>query len=535
MNTIDDAILQWLNSNNKTSHIITRKIALGLYRLSLTISFDNDKDIKNKYRISIKDVSIDAHPHYLDHVLHRLHNNGNNDNNICTNRIVIVNFVSNNSNSVIKKNVYDVFKDIGDYDNGVINWMNEKLDFIVSKEPSTGIAYYYRLPPTPNDINNSNNKLHFGTLQLPSVLLPVSEKKAKEQMEKEEKKELPKSAHDLRQMVADFQSLPSISSAATRAALLVSSTCHGYRWKVNDDNICIKDDDDDTINVIIEKDIKDSSGNDTTDGSGFISADLAQRLPSSVCQGKITLKSCNNTAASCYQSRIFCSQGLFKGTLVTDSRIKKTIILRESMRKVMGGTEKKGFLDLEIVNTSTNPKTCSNLNKHLILILSHCGVSYQTFYDLVDARVKLLSTLSSFCSDRRINGDIRILLDSIKLLPTSKEKITIERMIAEGQNYLDPFIQISLRRLIDREASELVSFSIPISNTFFIVGIPDPTGTLKEGEIYIYQGSDGDDHDPGLLYSSLPPQSRVFVTRFPLLNTESISLFTTVENDALHR
>jgi hypothetical protein len=76
---------------------------------------------------------------------------------VCTNRIVIVNFVNNSSNGVIKKNVYDVFKDIGDYDNGVINWMNEKLDFIVSKEPSTGIAYYYRVPSTLNDINNSNN------------------------------------------------------------------------------------------------------------------------------------------------------------------------------------------------------------------------------------------------------------------------------------------------------------------------------------------------------------------------------------------
>ena len=65
MSTIDDAIVQWLNSNNKTSHIITSKIALGQYRLSLTIDrFDNDKDIKNKYRVSIKDVSVDAQPNY---------------------------------------------------------------------------------------------------------------------------------------------------------------------------------------------------------------------------------------------------------------------------------------------------------------------------------------------------------------------------------------------------------------------------------------------------------------------------------------
>ena len=444
MTMLEDAIINWLNSNNKTSHNIRSKIALGLYRLSLTIDLNNDKDNKNKYKVSIKDVSIDAHAHYLDHVLHRLHNNGNNDNYVCTNKIVIVNFIynNNNNNGGIKRNVYDVFKDIGDYDNGVINWMNEKLDFIVSKEPSTGIAYYYKLPQTPNNINNcNNNRIHFGTLQLPSVLLPVSEKKAKEQMEKDEKTELPQSAHDLRQMVADFQSLPSISSAATRAALLISSTCHGYRWKVSDRSTCIHDDDDDddTINVIIEKDIKDSIGNDTTDGSGFISADLAQRLPSVVSQGKMTLKSCNNTAASCYQCRVFSNEGLFKGTLVTNSSLKKTIILRESMRKVMGiDTERKGSVDVEIVNTSTNPKTCSNMNKHLILILSHCGVSYQTFFDLVEARVMLLRTLSSFCSDRRIIGDIQLLLDSIKLLPTSKDKLTIESMITEGQNYTNP-------------------------------------------------------------------------------------------------
>jgi hypothetical protein len=152
----------------------------------------------------------------------------------------------------------------------------------------------------------------------------------------------------------------------------------------------------------------------------------------------------------------------------------------------------------------------------------------------MDIRLKLLRTLSGYCNNRRISIDNRLLLDSLQLLPVSKEKVTIESMLLGGQNYLDPYIQINLRRLIDREASELVSFSIPLPNSFFIVGIPDPTNTLKEGELYIYDGY-GDDNNHGLLSSSLPHQSRVFVTRFPLLNTESISLFTTVANDALYR
>ena len=60
----------------------------------------------------------------------------------------------------------------------------------------------------------------------------------------------------------------------------------------------------------------------------------------------------------------------------------------------------------------------------------------------------------------------------------------------------------------------------------------DPTGTLKENEIYIFDGND-DQND--LISSSLIHMTDVFVTRFPLLKTESISLFTVVDNDSLTR
>jgi len=61
----------------------------------------------------------------------------------------------------------------------------------------------------------------------------------------------------------------------------------------------------------------------------------------------------------------------------------------------------------------------------------------------------------------------------------------------------------------------------------------DPTGTLKENEIYIFDGSE--DRNP-LISSSLINLAEVFVTRFPLLKTESISIFTVIDdNDSLNR
>jgi len=496
---MDEAIYKWLLSkDSNNSNNIRYKIERGSYRLHLNVTFNNN----SKYDITIRDVDIDAQPHYLDLVINDFINDKNNtscnsainkNNFTITNRIIVVHF--NDSKLKNYSNVkHDLFLILNDIGKEGLTWMNEKFEFIISKEPSTGIAYFYKLPccqyTTNNNNNNNNNnhnhKVSFGTLQLPTVFLPISNSRIEQSKATEER--LPSSAHELRSIVADFQSLPTVSSAASRIGLLLSSTYHGCRWKTNtlkadcDNNNDNEDNsNDDTISIIFEDDNKDNNGHDTTDGSGFISYDLAQCLPSVVFQGKPTSSVKRDVIASCFQCRIVCNQGLFKGTLVTNPNLKKTIVLRKSMMKVSASTKLescKNYVDVEIVNTTTNPKSYANLNKHLILILSYCGVSYETFYNLIDDKLKILRHLSDYCTVQMSDTDIQDLTNSLELMPLSKEKITIQKMLSAGQRYLDPFIQISLRKIIEREVNELVNFSLPIKSCFFIVGIP--------GEVFFF-------------------------------------------------
>jgi hypothetical protein len=166
-----------------------------------------------------------------------------------------------------------------------------------------------------------------------------------------------------------------------------------------------------------------------SDGSGFISSDLAHQLPLKVQQGVAVDCTRNNTSSGngflpyAYQVRVFSSQqGIFKGTLVVDVSLPaRTLIVRESMRKVSPSLPDVGIdthtVSVEVVNTACNAhhgipiddhqvlettdrndpieteatsqhsgdpsQKSGHLNRFLILLLHSNGVSEQVFQELV--------------------------------------------------------------------------------------------------------------------------------------------------------
>jgi hypothetical protein len=154
-----------------------------------------------------------------------------------------------------------------------------------------------------------------------------------------------------------------------------------------------------------------------SDGSGFISSDLAHQLPLKVQQGVAVDCTRNNTSSGngflpyAYQVRVFSSQqGIFKGTLVVDVSLPaRTLTVRESMRKVSPSLPDVGIAcnahhgipidDHQVLETtdrndpieteatsqhSGDPSQKSgHLNRFLILLLHSNGVSEQVFQELV--------------------------------------------------------------------------------------------------------------------------------------------------------
>ena len=348
--------------------------------------------------------------------------------------------------------------------------------------------------------------------------------------------------HKLRQKFGCFEMLKSLPVAGARAGLLVSGSLEGLRRAEG------------TINITMLSDIFDSSKQKTclTEGSGFISKNLADAMPQSVMQGRVGSKDRNIPAA--FQVRVFVpSMGIFKGTLVVKEGLGSDCIeLRPSMLKVpvkrqeeeeeekatdsdglgCDGTEE---IVVEIVNTSRAPRYhSSNLNHQLLHALHACGVEFEAFEGMLRQRVALISHM---CHSRdhavqyfrgiERHKSINIRISSNKVDEDNQEKEGLESdrlrgillsMLLSNHSIHDPYIQSSMRTFRDREIDDLLSLKLPISPAVYLMGIPDPTGLLKANEVYV--GRHGD--------HNISAGDVVCVTRFPLVRSKAIRSFHVV-------
>ena len=221
----------------------------------------------------------------------------------------------------------------------------------------------------------------------------------------------------------DFRGLPNTSIFGVRLGLLLSNSCPGgiFLLRRNDDagantvQVSKADSNNDStaiqVQMIEDVFIQSPLSNNQldakrccmTDGSGYISMDLALQLPNHVVQGQsINYGNTNDNGCACFQVRLFCvNLGLFKGTLVVDQSLpEKTILVRPSMLKVPptsrlhqedGSQMTTPYVFLDIVNTSRVPKSLfGQLNRHLVLLMHHNGVPEAMFSDIIRYTVRAL-------------------------------------------------------------------------------------------------------------------------------------------------
>lgn len=244
-------------------------------------------------------------------------------------RIVTIEFSSN---------ILEDSRTIADIGEHGVNWNNFIFHFLACKDPVEGDCFFIRLHQHHRNVS------------------------------------------DFLQSIANFEALRFVGLKGLRAGLLVSGSCEGLAVE-----------DEASVNITVERDhfiVYKGIEHCLTDGSGFISSDLAALLPLQVSQGQVVQPSVSTSFASVYQVRVFSSCGVFKGTLLVHHELPmRTIVLRESMRKVCGRSGEHGHskLVIEVVNTS-HAHSCPPrgvLNRHLVLLLHELGVPYEVFEDLL--------------------------------------------------------------------------------------------------------------------------------------------------------
>lgn len=308
--------------------------------------------------------------------------------------------------------------------------------------------------------------------------------------------------NDARRLFMDVNMVSSMAKYIARFSLILSKT---IKLPVDLSSVVI-----DTIQDIECHDgdgqpVQDDNGEPLihTDGTGFISEDLALKCPQALVRAEYIkdkdFQKFNNfvgfgnapfevrgTGAQnrnpplLMQCRLF-SQGLaVKGTLLVNKKLKAgTIQIRPSMVKVQKDREGpigQTFDSLEIVAVSHRPRRC-NLSKYLIALLTFGGVPRAFFVDLLTG---VLEEKNAVFTDKRAAFKVALNHENLDVAGGAL------RMILAGIPLNEPHLQKRLSELANYERSLLKEGKIPISDSFYLMGTADPTGLLNENEVCVF-------------------------------------------------
>ncbi|XP_052180975.1 probable RNA-dependent RNA polymerase 5 [Diospyros lotus] len=243
-----------------------------------------------------------------------------------------------------------------------------------------------------------------------------------------------------------------------------------------------------------------------TDGTGFISEDLALKIPKDFSREKYTdevnfegfldhlncaEESSELRGSEVYtrdppllmQVRLFYNGCAVKGTLLLNRKLpERTILVRPSMIKVNPDSSlstAETFNSLEIVRISHKPRK-AYLSKTLIALLSYGGVPKEYFLGVLE---NALNDARSVFSNKR--AALRVALNHGEI----DNEFSVARMILSGIPLNEPSLQHQLSTLANGEKKGLKTGRLPISESFYLMGTADPTGVLNADEVCVILGN----------------------------------------------
>ncbi|RZC81776.1 hypothetical protein C5167_044360 [Papaver somniferum] len=240
-----------------------------------------------------------------------------------------------------------------------------------------------------------------------------------------------------------------------------------------------------------------------TDGTGFISQDLALKCPRNIFKGKWSSQSdfekillhqiAEETSLGLEKSirsyigdpplliqfRMFHNGSAVKGTALVNKKLPpKTIQVRPSMIKVRSDL---GYVNddpitnsFEVVATTMKPKR-TNLSKYLIALLSYGGVPDGYFLELL---TDALEDTKKFHNDKR--AALRAALHYGEM-----DDFLVAKMILCGIPLGESFLKARLSVLMRTELKSLKEGKLPMNDSYYLMGTADPTGILKPHQVCV--------------------------------------------------
>ncbi|XP_018437239.1 probable RNA-dependent RNA polymerase 3 isoform X2 [Raphanus sativus] len=291
-----------------------------------------------------------------------------------------------------------------------------------------------------------------------------------------------KSIHEARMHFMHVHTLPNLAKYMARFSLILSKTrklevdMNGIAFQQIDDIHCL----DQNSNDVLDKNQKPCIH---SDGTGYISEDLARMCPTDIYKGK-RVRSDNMQATYgkepplLIQFRMFHYGYAVKGTFLLNKKLPpRTVQVRPSMVKVSEDPALSNFPtfnSLEVVTTS-NPPRKTKLSRNLVALLSYGGVPDEFFLDILRSTLEESKTV--FDNKRaavraaRNYGD----MDDYNAL----------QMIMSGIPLDEPHLKDRLSILLNTEKNDLKAGKLLVTESYYLMGTVDPTGKLKQNEVCV--------------------------------------------------
>ncbi|XP_078170266.1 putative RNA-dependent RNA polymerase 4 isoform X2 [Carex rostrata] len=296
-----------------------------------------------------------------------------------------------------------------------------------------------------------------------------------------------KTINQIRLSFMHIHTVPSLAKYISRLSLIVSKTLK-LDIDLSDPELKVE-----TIPDIPCKDGSTELKGIHTDGTGFISADLALQCPIYVSNGNIQAgrkdkRLCakrrkiysNDGPPLLMQVRLFYNGLCAKGTLLVNRQLKKkTIRIRPSMIKVEPDPSMLGivqpFNSLEVVNTSTCPKKV-HLSRYLIALLHFGGVPAEFFLGLLSTAL-----VEAKCCRYDRGTALKVALNNEGI---DNDRL-MARMIMSGMPLDEPFLQYRLGFMMGEERKGLQAGKIPIGDSYYLMGTTDPSEELRANQVCV--------------------------------------------------
>ncbi|KAL4317791.1 hypothetical protein GQ457_18G001060 [Hibiscus cannabinus] len=308
-----------------------------------------------------------------------------------------------------------------------------------------------------------------------------------------------KTVKEARSVFMHVHTLPSMAKYMARFSLILSKSMKLEVDIVNInfmeiEDICCKDKDGSYVPD------KDGKHRIHTDGTGYISEDLALKCPRNVFKGSIAgganveivpivalmgetpdMKSTEfnrRIPPLLLQIRFFYNGYAVKGTVLVNKKLPpRTIQVRDSMIKVRPDSNPLNICtrnSFEVVTTSNQPKRTS-LSRNLIMLLSYGGVPDDFFMELL--KNALEESQGAFSNKR---AALRVALNR-----GGMDELGVAKMILSGIPLDESYLQYRMSIMLNEERKGLLGGKLPITDTYYLMGTVDPSGVLETNEVSI--------------------------------------------------